>query len=234
LIDALRGLAIAQMIVYHFIFDLNFFGFSKVQVLLDQPWIAWRTAIVSQFLLLAGISLSLRSAFKPAWQDFWRRWRQIALAAVLVSVGSWIAFGPYFIWFGILHFLLLALLIVRLMLPLAAWNLALGAAAVLIGLVFTHELFDIEPLSAMGFVTHKPYRADYVPLLPWIGVVLIGAGLGSLWQRHGFALVPWAQRLNRRPPRVLVRLGTWSLSVYLVHQPLLMALLIAVRALTAV
>ena len=47
IVDALRGFAVAQMIVYHFIYDLNLFGWLKLRMLTDQPWIGWRTAIVT-------------------------------------------------------------------------------------------------------------------------------------------------------------------------------------------
>jgi uncharacterized membrane protein len=230
IVDALRGLAIAQMIVYHFIYDLDFFGFIQVQMLVDQSWTGWRTAIVTQFLLLVGLSLSLRAAFKPQWCDFWKRWLQIALAAALVSLGTWFAFDARFAWFGILHFIAVALVLVRPMTRFGILNLMLGFAALAAGQFYSSEFFDAEPQNAIGFAAHKPYNVDYVPLFPWIGVVLIGGGLGGLWLRRACVLPAWAERLNR-PLGPLNWLGSWSLTVYLVHQPVLMALLIAVRAL---
>ncbi|MFN9211728.1 MAG: heparan-alpha-glucosaminide N-acetyltransferase domain-containing protein, partial [Betaproteobacteria bacterium] len=61
LVDALRGFAIAQMIVYHFIYDLTFFGWYGTVMARDPVWIAWRTAITTQFLLLVGLGLVLRA-----------------------------------------------------------------------------------------------------------------------------------------------------------------------------
>lgn len=229
LVDALRGFAVAQMIVYHFIYDLNHFGFIDVRMLIDQPWIGWRTAIVTQFLLLVGVSLVLRTRHKPAWSDFRHRWLQVAAAAALVSAGSGLVFGPRFIWFGILHFIAVALILVRLLIPLGAWNLALGTVALAAGLLFAADAFNAAPLNALGFVTQKPSSEDYVPLFPWIGVVLLGAGAGALWARRGFVLVPSLTALNESPPRLLVLLGTWALTVYLLHQPVLMGLLWLVR-----
>jgi uncharacterized membrane protein len=229
LIDALRGFAVAQMIAYHFIYDLNYFGWVKLAMTRDQPWVGWRTAIVAQFLLLVGASLVLRSAYKPAWRDFWVRWAQIAAAAVLVSAGTWTMFGPRYVWFGILHFIAVALVLARPLLALGAWNLAPGAAAIAVGLLVKDAMFNPTPLNIIGLVTTKPRTEDYVPLLPWFGVVLIGMALGALWRRRGFALVPPLRRLNDAPPRWLVFLGTWSLTVYLVHQPVLMGALWLVR-----
>jgi uncharacterized membrane protein len=228
-IDALRGFAVAQMIVYHFIYDLNYFGWVRLRMLLDQPWVGWRTAIVTQFLLLVGVGLVLRTAYKPAWSDFCKRWLQIAGAAVLVSAGSWLVFGPRFIWFGILHFIAVALLLVRLLVPLGAWNLALGAGALALGLLYTDSAFNAAPLNAIGFVTQKPHNEDYVPLFPWIGIVLIGTGIGALWARRGFSIRTSIAALCAAPPRMLVLLGAWALTVYLVHQPILMAVLWMIR-----
>jgi len=225
IVDALRGFAVAQMIVYHFIYDLNYFGWVTVRMLTDQPWTGWRAAIVSQFVLLVGVSLTLRSAFRPDSSDFWRRWAQIAGAALLVSAGSALVFGPRVIWFGILHFVAAALIIVRPLLRLGAWNLALGVAVVAVGLLYSNPVFNQPPLAIVGFVSALPRTEDYAPLFPWLGVVLIGTGLGSLWQRLDWKVPAVLQGLNASPPRLLVFLGTWALTIYLVHQPLLMGAL---------
>jgi len=229
LVDVLRGFAVAQMIVYHFIYDLNYFGWVRIRIFVDQPWTGWRSAIVTQFLLLVGISLVLRRSFKPALSDFFRRWAEVAGAALLVSLGSWLLFGPRFIWFGILHFIAAALLLARPLARLGAWNLALGAVALGAGLALADPVFNATPANIVGFVTQKPRTEDYVPLFPWIGVVLIGVGLGSLWQRAGWRVPALLARLDARPPRLLQLLGTWALTVYLVHQPVLMGMLMLLK-----
>lgn len=231
LIDALRGFAVAQMIVYHFIYDLAYFGWIDLVLTRDQPWVGWRTSIVTQFLLLVGAGLVLRTSFKPSAADFWKRWAQIAAAALLVSAGSWLVFGQRFIYFGILHFVAAALLIGRPLLLLKTWNIMLGAACVLLGLAYTNEFFNAPPATIVGFMTLKPPTEDYVPLFPWIGVVLIGAGLAARWQsaqwRIPEALIP----LNERAPRWLLFLGTWALTIYLVHQPILLSVMTLLRKL---
>jgi uncharacterized membrane protein len=225
IVDALRGFAVAQMIVYHFIYDLNYFGWVTLRMLTDQPWTGWRAAIVSQFVLLVGVSLTLRSAFRPDSRDFWRRWAQIAGAALLVSAGSALVFGPRVIWFGILHFVAAALIIVRPLVRLGTWNLALGVGIIAVGLLYSNPVFNQPPLAIVGFVSALPRTEDYVPLFPWLGVVLVGAGLGSLWQTQDWEVPAALQGLNASPPRLLVFLGTWALTIYLVHQPLLMGAL---------
>ena len=225
LVDALRGFAVAQMIVYHFIYDLNHFGVVKLAMTRDQPWVGWRTAIVTQFLLLVGVSLVLRLARRPGWRDFWLRWAQVAAAAALVSLGSWLMFRERFIYIGILHFIAVALLLARALAPLREWNFVLAAAAFAAWWSYRDPAFNAAPANIVGFVTLKPRTEDYVPLFPWIAAVLAGLGLGSLWQRRGFTLTPFWRALKAHPPRLLVLLGAWALTVYLIHQPIMIGLL---------
>jgi len=225
LIDALRGLAIVQMIVFHLVYNLNQFGWVQVAVNRDQPFAAWRIAIVTQFLLLVGVSGVLRAEFKPGWGDFRRRWREVAGAAAIVSFGSWLVFGPRWIQFGILHLIAVALILARLLLPLGLWNLALGVLALVLGLSYADPRFDAAPANWIGFATELPSTEDYVPLLPWIGVVLVGSGLGIVWQRRGFPLAPALRAWNAAPSRVLLLLGSWPLTVYLIHEPILAGLI---------
>ena len=233
LVDALRGFAVAQMIVYHFIYDLAYFGWVDLAMTRDQPWVAWRAAIVTQFLLLVGVSLVLRTSFKPTAPDFWKRWAQIAAAALLVSAGSWLVFGPRFIYFGILHFVAASLLIARPLLRLGVWNTVLGAACIAFGLFYANEFFNTPPATVIGFMTFKPRTEDYVPLFPWIGVVLVGSGFAALWQHAQWRVPTALMPVNERAPRWLLLLGTWALTVYLIHQPILLGAMTVLRKLGA-
>lgn len=225
LIDVLRGLAVLQMIVFHFIWDLDYFGWIDVAMNRDAPWTLWRAAIVTQFLLLVGVSLVLRAEFKPSGADFWKRWAQIAAAAALVSVGSALLFGERFIYFGILHFVAAALLLSTALLRLKVWLIPLGLLAVALGNVLSHEFFTPPGWNVLGFATAKPRTEDYVPLFPWLGVVWVGAGLASIWQAHHWRRYGVLEFIHQHPPRLLRWLGSWPLLVYLAHQPLLMGVL---------
>ena len=220
-IDALRGFAIVQMILFHFTYNLNQFGWVEVAVNRDQPFAVWRVAIVSQFLLLVGVSQMLRSQLNPAQGAFWRRWAQVAVAAAVVTFGSWLVFGERMILFGILHFIAVALLLAQPLLRLGLWNLPLGGLALSFGLRFEDPRFDAWPANLLGFATELPSTEDYVPIFPWIGVVLLGLGLGALWRGRGFAIAAPLAALDAAAPRFLTLLGTWPLTVYLAHEPVL-------------
>lgn len=234
-LDALRGLAIVMMIAYHFCFDLVLFRWAHWPMLADARWIAWRSLILSSFLLIAGVSLVLRQQFRPGWPDFWHRWRELAGAAVLVTLGSALMFPRTFIYFGVLHHLALMLIVARLMLPLGRWNALIGAAIVILGNTIGFDAMNPKWINWIGLITHKPYTEDYVPLFPWFGVLLIGVALGQHWRTHGYAAPACVSNARARLParidRGLALLGRWSLTTYLVHQPILIGLVwLATRA----
>ncbi len=233
IVDLVRGVAIVQMIAYHFIYDLTYFGWLHFQMIEEPGWIAWRNAIVSQFVLVVGIGAGLGQAAGRSGARFWRRWGQIAASAALVSAASFWLFGARMIWFGILHFVALALLLARPLPARAGVNLAIGAATLGVGLFVHDAWFDPPWVDWIGLAADKPPTEDYVPLLPWFGLVAIGLGLTALWRKRAFALPPSLQRLQSPPARALRWLGTWPLTIYLVHQPIMMAVLWVVHEVLA-
>ncbi len=107
-IDGLRGAALCLMIVYHFSFDLNWFGYIRADFDHDAFWLDFRGVIVSAFMLLVGLSLLLARRAGVTPRHFWRRIALIAFCAILVSVASYLTFPQTFITFGILHCIALA------------------------------------------------------------------------------------------------------------------------------
>jgi uncharacterized membrane protein len=240
-VDLLRGLAITMMFAYHFCYDLAYFGFAPwtpEDMLSESGWIGWRNLIIIGFLALVGFSRALSTVFKPSWSDFWKRWAQIAGGATLVSLASYGFAGERWIYFGILHFVAVAVLLHRLALfrlKSALWIAVLGATAMVAGFLFSTSALDSAPFNILGFAAHKPLTDDYVPLFPWIGVVLIGLAGGLVWKAHDFAPVAALSRLRAVVPaplqKALALMGRWSLTIYLVHQPVLIGMLTIVAGL---
>ena len=126
-IDTLRGIAIVWMTLFHFCFDLNHFGWIKQQMLTDPVWTVQRTLIVSLFLFCAGLgqaaALSRGEPDQIFGLAFWRRWAQVAGAALLVSAGSWWMFGKGYIYFGVLHGIAVMLILLRCLAGAGRWLL---------------------------------------------------------------------------------------------------------------
>src|SRR5690348_4771832 len=102
-LDALRGGAIVAMIVYHFCFDLRYFGVARWDFEHDVRWLTARALILSSFLLISGISAVLAERQPSPRMQWLRHIGLIAAAALLVSAGSYLLFPQSFIWFGVLH-----------------------------------------------------------------------------------------------------------------------------------
>jgi uncharacterized membrane protein len=98
----------------------------------------------------------------------------------------------------------------------------IGALAIVAPLVYEHPFFDTRWTNWIGLVTRKPVTEDYVPLLPWLGVMLWGMAAGQwlLARRRGALAGPLPA-----PLRPLAALGRWPLTFYMLHQPVLMGVL---------
>lgn len=236
-LDALRAVAIVWMAVFHFCFDLNHFGhfWPRQNFYTDPFWTVQRSCIVSLFMFCAGLSQAVAVQAGQSWPRFWRRWAQVAGCAVLVSLGSAWMFPRSWISFGVLHGLALMLIVTRLLatrLPGAGRGdlvlVLLGALALLLPRWWTDPLFDNRWLNWTGLVTRKPVTEDYVPLLPWLGVMLWGLAAGRWALRVRPSLMAGALPSPLRPLAVL---GRWSLSFYMVHQPVFIGALMAYAAL---
>jgi uncharacterized membrane protein len=219
-LDALRALAMLWMAAFHFGFDLNHFGY------LDPPhnfhrdplWTWQRTCIVSTFLLCAGAGQAAASEAGQSAARFWKRWSQVAACAVLVSVGSALMFPRSWISFGVLHGIAVMLLVVRVAAPLGNWLWPLGLLALLLPQWVQHPFFETRWTNWVGLVTRKPITEDWVPLLPWLGVMLWGLAAGQWLLRARRAWLTASLPAWLQP---LARLGRWPLSFYMLHQPVL-------------
>ena len=138
-------------------------------------------------------------------------------------------FPNSFIYFGVLHGVAVMLIIVRLT---AHWGrglwLAGGVALALPSLAvwgiqigwFSSQI-NAAPWNILGLISQKPITEDYVPILPWIGVMWWGMAAGQWWLRHGG--VDWQLPTLLQWLKPVAFLGRWSLSYYMLHQPVMLA-----------
>jgi uncharacterized membrane protein len=232
-LDALRGAAIVWMTVYHFCFDLNHFGYLRQDFYSDPFWTLQRSAIVSLFLFTAGLSQAVAVHQGQTWSRFWRRWIWVAGSALLVTAGSYAMYPRSFIYFGVLHGVAVMLFIVRLSAGWGKWLWILGGAAIAIKFiaVYAHsvwagaEFLNQNMFNWLGLVSRKPITEDYVPLIPWLGAMWWGMAAGR-WTllRHPH----WFEQQTGPAGSALAWLGRWSLTYYLLHQPILIGLLMAI------
>ena len=220
-IDCIRGFAILAMIAYHFGFDLNMQGYISQDINHNSNWQVARSLILGTFLFVAGFSMALATN-----QNIKRRLIRlvrIAACAVLVSIGSYFMFPDSWIFFGVLHFVLVGSLICWLVMPYQKLLLIFAMSILTIGIFYESPVFNRPFLQWLGMMTYKPITEDYVPLLPWLGVMMIGARMGQ-WALTKSKL--WL--FDYKPSSIFLPvqwLGRHSLIVYIIHQPILLGVL---------
>jgi uncharacterized membrane protein len=222
ILDLARGLALAAMAVYHFSWDLEFFGFADLGVAEHPLWITFARAIAASFLALVGTGLVLAHGKGVKLRPLLRRLALIAAAAAAITAASYIADPDGMIWFGILHCIAVSSVVGLAFLrwPVIVVILA-GMACVAAPHFAASPLFNGLGWVWLGLGTEVIPSNDYNPLFPWFGYVLFGIAAARIvpperwprWQPHGAI------------GRVLCLAGRHSLIVYLVHQPLLMGIL---------
>jgi uncharacterized membrane protein len=211
------------MATFHFCFDLSFYKLIHQNFYGDPFWLNQRTAIVSLFLFCAGLGQAVAFEQRQSWPRFWRRWAQVAGCAVLVSIGSWLMFHDRFISFGVLHGIAVMLVIVRLTAPAGRWLWIAGAVAIALPMWVRHPFFDARLTNWVGLITHRPATEDYVPVLPWVGVMWWGMAAGQWVLANRRSWLTGALPRALHPAAVL---GRWSLSFYMLHQPVLIGLIL--------
>jgi len=229
LLDELRGLAVVAMVLYHALFLLGVvFGYSTAQawhqaVRPTQPFIA------GTFILVCGICSRLsRSNLK--------RGLKLAGFALGLTAGTFLIrlIGiDLVILFGILHFLAAAILLFCLaQKPLdkipALMQVAIFSALFFVTANLTLPASDNLLLFIVGFPTFTWQSADYFPLIPWLFLFLTGTAIGA-WGKQGH-FPQWFDKPRCAPLRWAGRHAIW---IYLAHQPMMFALVMAWQWITS-
>ena len=212
------------MVCFHIVFDLQMFGHLPFGTTL-HPVFYWHARLVAgSFLFLAGVSLWLAHGQGIRWPAFWRRWIKLVSAAALVTVATYVALPEYFVYFGILHCIAASSLIGLLALRLpAAAVAALGAVIMVASYILPDPAFNAPLLRFIGLATEPAMTVDFEPLFPWVGPFLLGLASAKWASARGLL-----HRLTLPDTPALRRLalpGQHSLMVYVVHQPILIALI---------
>lgn len=223
-IDLLRTVAIVGMVVYHTGL-LGWYGFGwQIDPLAGAWWLLARVTAHS-FLLAVGLSFvvaSIRQRGRAAvWRRAARRGLTVLAGALFVTLASRAAVPDAWVRFGILHCIGVTMLLLPLVHRLGGWNVIVGAVVAAAGWQILAEPTSSALLLPFGLVPPGLSTLDYYPLLPWAGVAVIGAGLGSLlYETAGLAPLLTGERWRR---------WTWpgrhALAIYLVHPWVIYAVL---------
>lgn len=221
------------MIAYHTCWDLTHLFDASWDWFFGLLGFVWQQSICWTFLLLSGFCWGM-SRHAP------RRGLTVFAAGGAVSAVTYLAEPEEPVFFGVLTLLGTAMLLLSVVRPLL-WRMPRGVGFALsaglfvlfrsakdgyLGFCAWHIralpsfLYRNLLTACLGFPPDGFYSSDYFPLFPWLFLFATGFFLYRIWQEHG------SPRAELPLPRTPVHAaGRHSLGLYLVHQPLIMALL---------
>lgn len=232
-IDALRGIAIVLMLIYHFFFDMYFLGIHEFHMHSGLLLITGRTAAIL-FVFLVGVSLTLsysRARQFPATSNKFffhnlKRGAGIFSWGLVITLVTDIVLEKGTIYFGILHLIGLSVILAY---PFLAYRIKslIAGIIVLCADVFINNLYASYPwLLWLGIKPYGFYTLDYFPLIPWFGVVLIGVFTGNTLYHDNKRTFRICDCKESRVIKFLSFMGKKSLLIYLLHQPFIVGILL--------
>ncbi len=208
-LDALRGFTVVLMIIFHFSFDLDYFGIVTFDIVHAPFWYFFPRLIVFLFLFAVGVALTLAHKNGIKWKAFIKRLLLIVFWAIIISVATYYFFPTNWIYFGTLHSIAVVSVMSLPFLKRPWESLVIGLCLFIPSIVWDYNLPWIQ-------LAHSSW--DYISPFPWVGASLLGI----------FAAHKGIHRLdfpNNRLVKSLNYLGRHSLFIYLIHQPILFGLL---------
>lgn len=244
IIDNLRGLALIYMVFYHFIYDMAF--------LIQSEWgiaaYKFNSSIVifdtASFILLAGLS----SAFSRSNSK--RGGKLLAIGIIFTLVTAFVFPGEA-IYFGILQLLgtcmvlygafeeklrripAVPMIAVCAVMFVLTYHVQLGFVGIKgwFEINLPAELTVNNLLYSYGFLKSGYASVDYEPLLPWFFLYFGGTYIGGIIAKHRENLPKFCYA-DPLPPISLI--GRHSLLIYILHQPVILAVVYAVQFLIGV
>ena len=213
-IDLMRATAIILMVAFHFIWDLNHFGYLLTDIPNGFFWKELRAIIVSLFLFSVGASLVYSYQGGISAKKLSCRMVKITSAALLVTLSSLFTLPEHWIYFGILHFIAVATLLLVWLVEKPKFSLLLSIS--IFSVYIAIEIPWNWPFNYLEQYISK-HPSDLVTPFPWLALPLLG-----IWAAHFKTFgIPSA---NQYPmPSFVTLLSQHSLLIYLLHQPLLFA-----------
>jgi len=211
-LDSLRATALVLMLVLNFVTDLNHFGIMNTETG-DQWWWLARIA-ASLFVGISGVSYFLAHRLEYDFTKTTGRTKRLIFWAFVITIITYIFEPSAYVRFGVLHLLALASIVAFPVARKPEFALGIGLILLIIPLSSNSNLVWLG-LRETGFIA-----IDYFPLNPWLGIFFIGLALASRIYPEGKPLteIQW--------PEKWLWFGRNTLTIYVIHQPILIGLLI--------
>lgn len=233
-IDFMRGFAVLLMLLYHFLYDLDFFRLADLQLNSGILLYAGRGSAFL-FILISGTALSISHSrdlenelYENKTKDFskyLKRGFKLFLMGILITFITWVLFPQEYVIFGILHFFGVSAVLAYPFLKYGKENLFFGLCFGLVGLYLRGKTFSFSTLLWLGFVPENFRTFDYFPLFPWFGVLLAGIFLGNSLYTGGKRQFKLPLHGTNPFMKAISKVGKHSLVIYFIHQPVFLGFL---------
>ena len=222
-IDILKGIAVICMIIFHFFYFPNQYGFKEIEYdTVALKLIAKIAQII--FITCVGINLVFAKKKNSNYDTHLKRVMKIAFFAILMSLFTYYVFGERYVKFGILHFVAFSSLILFMYVD-DLKTMKLITSIFLFLYLLNHlkpELFHIVPQPfafISGFYNDRYSAVDHFPILPWILLICLGVFIGNHLAENDVTTPRFL--IDNKLSDILGKVGKKSLEIYAVHWAIL-------------
>lgn len=240
-IDVLRGVAIMLMIFGHILWDLDYFGIVPMN---NVVYSALQKTVPPLFFLLVGISLivtekRIENSYPKNERKYYlntvSRGLKIFSLGMILTIGSLIFIPGKPVFFGVLHCIGLSVILSAPFLKFRKYNLLIALVLIFAGTIIAQQYVENPSSFQLLIGLHSAdiwsHTVDYFPLLPWFGICLLGIVIGD-WLYSGEERRFRMPDLSRyKPVKMFQWFGKHSLSIYLLHQPIIAGIIFALLVL---
>jgi uncharacterized membrane protein len=233
-LDLMRSVGIFLMIIFHFTYDLNYFGLTDVDLFENKFWWGLPRFIASIFLFSTGLSFYYAYPLKNypnlkavlTSPKYHKRLLKLFLGALTITGVTYLIFPRNWVYFGILHCMFVVSLVLIPCLRFPKVALILGLLITGLGQNQTQEYLNFsfsdwnqKLFLYLGLEFPQHVAVDLISPFPWVGVAFLGLFIGqsSLIDKINLPLSSLFQYLALP--------GRHSLVIYLLHQPILILLI---------
>lgn len=248
-VDFIRGFVLILVVLFHLAYDLlTFLDLKAFAFILDPRFEAFfRKPFLGVLVLVSGISCSFsRNNFKRGLRMLFFA---LAFTAATYAIDRFVWPESGVIWFNIIHLVAVSTLIYSLLELLSrrkrkkkgergeeaftAFLLLAGIYVLLLSQIIINFPFAKRPASwwllPFSFPPEKLHMMDYLPLFPWLGMFLAGAAMGRILYKEKKTRFPQTKSYLLSLMKPVIWIGENSLWVYILHQPLTLALVLGSR-----
>lgn len=230
-IDAVRGVTLISMIIFHAIWDAVYLYDFHIPWLLENGAYIWQQSICWTFIFLSGFSY--RFSKRP-----FKRGVIISCAGIMITIVTSIFVPDDRVVFGVLSMMGFSYLLLRILETLFR-KVPDGVGILLSMIIFflfrniNRGYFGFEGIhiakvpsflyrdmvtTFLGFPMNGFESTDYFSVFPWFFLFLTGYFAGRMYDRNKIQ-----REVSIKKEHLIHKVGKHTLPIYLIHQPVIVA-----------